>query len=346
MRCLVLAAFLLATPATASAQDARATLNRALGAVLQADGPAARRLLDSLAPDGLSAGQSDMRACILQRLDPTSPPIEREAGAPFAMKALDAYRLYWRDAVQGPEARAAAEQALTLRLAELLARPDLTDAAVVGAQVVDRIRSEGFHVLGNGRTGLLLDIFIWSKQQTRDITVALPEGAHATRVFLMDDFQSEGWSDWLSCGRTGTGGWAKPEGLYAIASAYPSLENETFAVNFLAHETQHFADNAAWPGLPGHELEYRAKLTELALAQTTLNTTLDAFAANQGDNPADAHSHANKRVLGAMRTKLGLAPDADLKAASAEALREAARQELFADTARRRAAAGTSAPAA
>lgn len=339
MRLPVLIALLLAASAPASAQEARATLSQALGAVLQADGPTARRLLESLQTEGLTPGQSDLRACILQRIDPLSPPIEREAGAPFTLRALDAYRLYWRDAVQGPDAREAAEESLRVRLAALLGRPDQTDAAAVGAQVVERIRAEGFHVLGNGRTGLLLDIFIWSKQQTRDVTVALPEGAHAARVFLMDEFQSEGWSDWLSCGRTGTGGWAKPEGLYAIVSAYPSLENENFAVNFLAHETQHFADNAAWPGLPGYALEYRAKLTELAMARTTLNTTLDAFASNQSDNEADAHSHANRRVLAALRERLNLSPEADLKAAPAETLREAARQELFADSARRRAAA-------
>lgn len=339
MRAVILGLMIVAAPATSAADDraaaeARAAAAEASGALLQADGPRARALLSALPAEALSTADAAFRACALNRLDPERAPSPPAEDAAFAQKALHAYRLYWRAAVIQPETRDAEEAALAARLSVLLDRPDLTTMAAVDGPMRERIRAEGGFVLG-GRTGRLLDLMLWSRQDEREVAVALPEGPHEVKLFLLDDFASRGWSEWLTCGRTGTGGWAKTEGLYAIVPAYDSLEDEAFAVNFLAHETQHFADYAAWAGLPSWQLEYRAKLTEVALAETTRARTLERFVRNQGDDQADAHSYANRRVLEALRRRLALAPDADLAAAAPDALRAAAQAELQADTARR-----------
>lgn len=322
------------TGAAAQAPTAEQQLSQVAGALLQADGPRARRLLSALPAEALEPKFEAFRACVTQRLDPAFALPAPPADAPFAMQALHAYRLYWREAIDRPDARAQAEIALAKRLAALLDRPELDDMLKAEGPTMERIRAEGWHPLG-GRTGLLLELMLWRDQEARDVTVTLPEGAHRTRLILLDGFESRGWSNWMTCDRTGTGGWAKPEGLYAIVPAYPSLDDENFSVNFLAHETQHFADNAAWPGLPGWQLEYRAKLTELTLADATRERILDRFASNQGDDPADAHSHANRRVLTALRRRLNLPADADLKAVAPDALRAAALAELRTDTANR-----------
>ena len=61
--------------------------------------------------------------------------------------------------------------------------------------------------------------------------------------------------------------------MYAIRSYYDTLycvewayapDTENFEVSYLKHEAQHLADFQRFPGLPSAELEYRAKLTELA----------------------------------------------------------------------------------
>lgn len=332
---ILLATAFLTKGALAQDQTGEQRASEVAGALLRADGPAARRALAAM-PAAESGSQTEaFRACAAERLDLTRPLAAPPADAPFAMKALHAYRQYWREAIDRPDARAEAEIALAGRLGALLGRPELDDMLKAEGPTLERIRAEGWHPLG-GRTGRLMELMLWRDQAERDVTVALPEGAHATRLILLDGFESPGWSNWMTCGRTGTGGWAKPDGLYAIVPAYPSLEDENFSVNFLAHETQHFADNAAWPGLPGWELEVRAKLTELAMAQTTRERILSRFASNQGDDPADAHSYANRRVLQALRDRLGLAADADLKTVAPDALRAAAQAELAADTARRR----------
>lgn len=308
--------------------------SQAAGALLRADGPAARRVLEAMPTTGLDPRFEAFRTCALERLNLDQPLAEPHADAPFALKALHAYRQYWREATVRPDARAEAEIALGKRLGALLGRPELDDMLKAEGPTLERIRAEGWHPLG-GRTGRLLELMLWREQENREVSVALPEGAYSTTLILLDGFESRGWSNWMTCDRTGTGGWAKPEGLYAIVPAYPSLEDENFSVNFLAHETQHFADNAAWPDLPGWQLEFRAKLTELALADTTRERILNRFASNQGDDPADPHSHANRRVLQALRCRLELPEDADLKTVAPDALRAAARAELAADTAAR-----------
>ena len=328
---------MLAAPAMARQTPAgdRSKLDFAADPVLQADGKTARERLQALS--GLSAATERTRQCILERLDPDAALPVPPTDASFTERALHEYRLYWREAVNAPEARDEALDRLAGRLAALMAQPDMGRTDIERA-VQERIRAEGRHVLG-GQTGLLRDLMVWSGQEERDFDVELPEGRHTTRVFLLTDFQNRGWASWLTCGATGTGGWAKPEGLYLVAESY-DLTSENFTASFLGHETQHFADYKTWPGLPGRELEYRAKLTELSRANVMLRQLLAIFTRNQSDNEADAHSHANKRVLAALRVRLGLPSDGDLATVPPDDLREAARQELFADSARRRAAAG------
>jgi len=97
-----------------------------------------------------------------------------------------------------------------------------------------------------------------------------------------------------------------------------------------------FADKERFGELLSWELEYRAKLTELALARTTLAGLLQAFSNNQGDDPAIPHSYANKRVLSAIRAEARLGENARLADAPPEAIHAAALAVLRTDSARRR----------
>ncbi|MBV8910456.1 MAG: hypothetical protein JOZ89_06820, partial [Gammaproteobacteria bacterium] len=91
-----------------------------------------------------------------------------------------------------------------------------------------------------------------------------------------------------------------------------------------------------FPDLMDWEKEYRAKLVELALADTTRPQILERLQASQGEDPQDAHSYANRQVLEALRTRLSLPRDADLSTVKPGDLRLAAVSELRADSARRK----------
>jgi len=346
MKYLLLPALMLLAASAAGAQpsaeatpQAKRALGAALGALLQADGQRARDLLLAVPADQLGEKEAAFRTCTLSRLEnpvPASAILSPRTRQPdsVAQAAVTLYRIYWQTSVMHPGQRAAAEHSLIAALGKRLGRPKLATMDEVEPLLSARLEGAGFHVL-QGRTGLLDELMIWSKQDERSETVALPEGANQTRVFYLDDFASIGWSHYLSCDRTGTGGWTKPEGLYVIVPAYASLTDENFRVNFLGHESQHFSDNRRFPGMASWELEYRAKLVEVAYAVQTSAHVLAGFAINQGDNQADPHSYANKRVLAALRVRLGLAPDADIGSVPLAALQQAAIAELRADSARR-----------
>ncbi|MBK1615579.1 hypothetical protein CKO44_19130 [Rubrivivax gelatinosus] len=318
----------LAPAVVGAAAPASATLSAPENAVLQADGPRALALLGALHP--ATAAEARKRVCMAARLqDRPSFPGARITGHPLPDAVLRAYRRYWSAALN-PAHRAAAEKALFGQLRRLTGQRAAATRDEVQDAVSARLAALGLHNR-LGRTAELYDLLLYFREDERQYPVLLPDGQRETvRVFLMRDLVSGGWARHLNCGGPGTGGFATDEGLYAVADAY-DLDDESFRVNFLAHETQHYADYKRLPGLEGPELEYRAKLVELALAEQTLMKTVRAFVANQGDERANPHGWANKRVVGALVERLELAAPEQLADTAPERIRAAARALLVRD---------------
>jgi hypothetical protein len=334
---LVLAAAAQSSTPTETTAPAKLAIRAAIGAILQADGTRANDLLSKIPASDLDAKDTAFRSCAVARLsgtqtDATAPATGRSA---FAQQIMAAYQSYWRQAINNPAAAAQAEKALLARLSALLGQP-LADEEAAEPLLTARLAQDGLYGI-LGKTGKLSDLMIWSKQRVRSEAVALPEGANKTPVTYLDGFLTQGWSNYFSCDRTGTGGWTKPEGLYVIVPSYDSLSDENFRVNFLAHESQHYSDKHRFPGLSNWRQEYRAKLVELVYAQETHTDVLQRFLDSQGDDGADAHSFANKKLVIALKAALAVATDDELLAAPVAAVQKAALAELLADSKRIRA---------
>ena len=249
-------------------------------------------------------------------------------------RALAIYRGYWHAAMADPEARDAAERRLATELRQLLGAPAGTDMDALEPLLAEALKKEGYYSL-QGQTGLLRELMIWSKQDSKLMQVALPEQQQNVKIILLDGFKSLGWSEYATCGRASTGGWTTDDALLAVVPRYESLDGEEFRVSFLGHEAQHFADKARFKDLKSWELEYRAKLTELAQANTTRAKVLGKFIQDQGDNPASQHSYANRQVLAGLVSRLGVASAEALQAVDLSQLQSAALAMLREDTARR-----------
>jgi hypothetical protein len=133
---------------------------------------------------------------------------------------------------------------------------------------------------------------IWRMQSERRYEVQLHDRRVSTRVVFLDDFVSFGWAGFATCNRAHTGGWATRTALFAVKSAY-DLDSEAFRVSYLAHEARHFSDYRRFPKLEQPELEYRAKLTELTLAETSIHRLIAGFARSVGRDRAVPHNLAN-----------------------------------------------------
>lgn len=324
-----------------------AALEQIAADILRGDASAALPALRALPPDTLSAAEQVQQANMLAHL---GEPAGLTDGGPdtvpvqgLAAEVTVAYRRYWRHALLTPADRDAASRGLATDLRQLLVSRHVSVPSAASSVedleplLIDQLERGGWHVV-LGITMPLHELMLWRTQTLRRYTVVLPETTEAVEVALLEDFGSAGWSAWASGGRASAGGWADDGRLYAIRQRYPDLDGELFRVSLLGHEAQHFADLRRYRDLPSWTLEYRAKLTELALADETMPALLTKFRNRSGTDPSTPHPYANRQVLEDLRTTLDLPDLSSLMTAPRAAVRDAATRLLQADS-RRRAAA-------
>lgn len=303
-----------------------------MGHWVNADGPAAIAILQALPSQGLDTTRRAARDCMLARFSHAAegrageePALSDAPPLPPAVAAiLQAYRRYWTTVLmqRTPAAQAEAGLSAALRAAGVPARHDLaaqTEAAL------DLVRGHGLHALA-GVTPPLHEFMLWRHQATAVEAAVLPEGVVEVPVTRLEGFVSLGWLAHATCGHHHTGGWATDEGLMVVSAAW-DFSSEAYRVSLLAHEAQHFADRCHHPELDAADLEYRAKLTEIAVAEDNPHDLLKAFAAQARPGRARPHAHASHWLLVRLREHLG---GVDPATAAPAALRAAARAERVA----------------
>jgi hypothetical protein len=146
---------------------------------------------------------------------------------------------------------------------------------------------------GIGKTGKLYDLLVWTTQKDTTYSFDLNKEKISARVILMDNFITLGWEEYATLERYYPGGWATDKALFCVKKAY-DLSSEDFLISYLAHESRHFSDYKLFPKLKNSAaLEYRAKLTELSMAEKTIYELIDFFIANANYNSENGHSVAN-----------------------------------------------------
>jgi len=320
----------------ARSDSADALMRSALSSALQAQGAEAVAALRALDSTRLSERYRPTRSCMLERLGARQPP-RSTVSDPAVAAVLDTYREYWLRSLLAEHPVTANERWLLDSLNRIVSRYGSRAAADLDdlePALTTLIEPRGYHVL-LGVTSPLRELMLWKAEQEVHYDVALPEGKQPVTVVFMDDFASLGWAGFATCDRHHTGGWTKPDRLFAVRSAY-DLGSEDFRVSYLAHEAQHFADNHRFPRLERQDqLEYRAKLVELAEADTTTYSLLESFASNASRDPSVPHSYANGRVVHDLSRRLfhgGAAPA--WREASVARINAAAAELLRRDTAR------------
>jgi hypothetical protein len=326
-----------APPAAAPvpADSAATVMYRGLIAALQADGDGAAVLLRRIHPTDLDPRSRGVHACMLGRLDGRELPAMTLTD-PFVGGVLGAYQEYWLRSLRHEHPADQNERWLLARLDRLVQRNGGLPAPSLNAsetQLAPMLQARGYYSLF-GVTSPLRELMLWKDETEQRYDVALPQGRQTVTVVFLDGFVSLGWAGFATCDRHHTGGWTKPDRLYAVRSAYDTT-SENFRVSYLAHEGQHFWDTQHLPeDTPAWRREYRAKLAELAVGQGTVHALLAQFAGNTSADSTVPHSYANARVVEGMAARLfpGITPRPSWRDAAIDRINVAATALLQADS--------------
>lgn len=306
--------FICVISCTSSSVVAAGSLaDRYVALAIQGDLRPAQALLEGhsgVGPGG-AASAFELATRFRQRFVDRTEPAAPSSGNTLVDEIVTAYRAYWTEALMageaGPEQEAMLEAMLVQALAAALAgqgpggvgalAPGAVHPAPAGAfsEIGPALERQGFRALVSPAPPLQ-DLFVWRAQERREFEVELTDHRRTVQVAFLSDFSSLGWKDFAALGLATTSGWVDGGTLYCVAWAYQP-GSEAFEVSFLKHETRHLVDYGRFPGLDSEELEYRAKLTELAFASTTLRRLLEDFSAKAAPNPSSPHAAANYRVV-------------------------------------------------
>jgi hypothetical protein len=250
-------------------------------------------VLNSIDSSRLSAQALSAAECLRRAF---ADPPRAEDLPPLSQRVLISYRHYWQTLMLRRSPVEDAEGELLASLNTILAG---TAAAATGLGDLDAasehakgaIENEGLFAL-TGVTSPYYELMIWRVESPRTYRVALPECVIDVRVVFLDEFTSLGWAGFATCGRYYSAGWATEDSLFAVQSAHET-ESEGFRVSYLAHEGRHFSDYKEFPKLEQSELEYRAKLTEIAVSENSTHDLIVMFSRRTGQDRAAPHHFAN-----------------------------------------------------
>jgi hypothetical protein len=297
--------FLLAIHGTSRSAD---IVSQYTSLALQGDLRTAETMFASTPGSQKSLLALDLEERFKQRFVQNSETLELIHDHPFVNEVIDAYQIYWVDALMNQADHETGTKRLEKTLEKLLGThfPDTTlDSHIsVEARAAEALEQYQLHVSFQ-RTGLFRDLLVWKNQNKRNYSVELTDKLQLVTVVFMSDFLSHGWRDYATFGTSPTSGWADTDFIYCVDWFYDRT-SESFQVSFLKHEARHQADFERFPGLPVADLEYRAKLTELIYARKSVARLLATFRSSGADNPESPHAHANFRVIRGLEKELHL----------------------------------------
>jgi len=219
-------------------------------------------------------------------------------GDEFADQVILIYRDYWAHTLTRRMTPQEGQSFLRDSLQALLRHADdaeyVDNDSDINIKIGALLQEKGFFYLDT-EAPPLRDLFLWRNEETIEYTVGLTDQSQTVQVTFMSDIYSMGWKEFATLGLVATTGWVEGTRLYCVGKSY-DRSSENFRVSYLKHESRHLADFERFPGLSSSELEYRAKLTELAFASTTLKDLLTDFTNKSAANPESPHAFANHRV--------------------------------------------------
>ena len=257
------------------------------------------KILNVTKDSWLTPDQQKLKSNYYKRFISNSEDFNYKTDNPVIVDMFKRYQYYWRSVLIEKVDQKLAD---SLFIGEMLAflqkefKPKFSIGEIYSNYnnlFQDFYKSKGVYGVSPSKTGILFDLYLWSDEREVIYEIVLPETSVKVPVVFMQNFISNGWGFYTTFGKKYSAGWASPDKLYCVEKAY-DLNSESFKVSYISHEGQHFADYKSFPKLKNQaDLEYRAKLTELALAKTSVLSLIAKFVKNAKNDAKYAHAFAN-----------------------------------------------------
>lgn len=259
-------------------------------------------ILDTLTIENLNEEELEIKRKYYKRFISKTEKYDYNTSDTTIINVVDMFHSYWNDVMINNEQLDIADSLFIESMSRYLfnsnrgSSPQASIKNNIYNQTNSFLKERGYYSNAFGKTGYLFDLFLWKTESVKNYTVELLDENVNVTVYLMDDFISTGWSHYTTFGKSYTGGWANREALYCVVNAYDT-ESENYQISYLTHEGQHFYDYEKYPNLIQKDLEYRAKLVELAKSKTTTKQIIRKFVINASNQPENAHAFANYCVI-------------------------------------------------
>ena len=282
-----------------NAMESAGVTERYISMALQGDLSNAQTMFSDPPQETESLPARELATRFKERFVDRTEDLSPASGEVLVDAIVSIYREYWIRALLQPSLAEKDDYFLEDSLRRILAQqePEIptTEDNDIFAQVGDLLEARGFYYLDTPAPPLR-DLFLWKNEEIRNYSVRLTDSTQRVNVTFISDIFSQGWKEFATLGLVSTTGWVEGSRLYCVSWAY-DRNSENFEVSYLKHESRHLADLERFPGLSSADLEYRAKLTELAFASRSLHRLLDDFTAKSAPNPQSPHAFANYRVI-------------------------------------------------
>ena len=262
-----------------------------------------KKIVDSINSqneDSLSVDQIDLKRKYNARFLERSEVFNFNTNDSLIKNILTVFQNYWTEVLMKESTVNNADNKYKTKLTNLLlSNSNEIDHNAIQfdfRNAMSKILEEKGYFTRIDRTGSIMDFIVWSSQNVKTYDVKIQDTVLKVPVVLIDSVLSFGWEGFATFDHFYPGGWSAPDTLFCITKDY-DLNSEKFLVSYLTHETQHLYDSKTYSGYSNWIAEYRAKLAELSVADSTVHNLIGGFIKGNKNDSKLLHPYAEYQVI-------------------------------------------------
>jgi len=260
------------------------------------------KALNTIPDDSLSVKQKEIKENYIARFQTKTEKFDFKTQDSLIVNVLTIFHDYWIDVLMKNKSLKKSEEINGPILLNFIRsypceKDEVTNSKDIYLSLSNLLRYYGYYSQ-IGRTGNIMDLFIWTNQSNETYPININDSMVNVHVVFIDSIITLGWEEYATFGHLYPRGWTKSgsDSLYCVKKDY-DVNSENFKVSFLAHEAQHLTDAKMYSGFTRWTAEYRAKLSELSMAENGVYNLINFFIQDSKNDSRLTHPYAEYRVI-------------------------------------------------